>query len=79
MQNLHNGEPEMRSIDSAGKLIVLSASLALLTACAGTGPAPSSWCAGQRPIYVSPEDVLSEATAQEIEAYNLLGRARCGW
>lgn len=62
------------------KTIVLLVSLALLTGCETAGPATDQgFCAVGRPIYVSRQDVLTEGTADQIEAHNNTGARVCGW
>ena len=53
----------------------------LLMSCAGTGPALNrdSVCAGQAPIFVGENDIISEATAKWILAHNLNGVANGCW
>lgn len=56
--------------------------IALLSACASTGPAiktVDTGCSWTRAIRVSKGDILSDGTAAQIEAHNETGRKRCGW
>lgn len=76
--------PAKRSADrrrfAVKKTIVLLASLALLTGCATAGPVTDQgFCAVARAIYVSVQDVLTEGTADQIEAHNNTGARLCGW
>lgn len=50
----------------------------LLPSCAGTG-AGADACGPWRPILVSEEDALGQATARAILAHNRTGRRLCGW
>jgi hypothetical protein len=45
-------------------------------ALAATAP---DFCATAKPIYVSKDDVITDMTAQQILAHNVLGRKLCGW
>ena len=49
----------------------------LLTGCASGGAADP--CAPWAPIWVSPGDVLTPATAEQILAHNETGARICGW
>jgi hypothetical protein len=55
--------------------------LMLLTSCGGTGPAldRDSICAGQKPILVGEDDIISEATAKLILAGNRNGAENGCW
>jgi hypothetical protein len=48
----------------------------LLPSCAATGG--GSLC-DSAPIRIAQDDALSDATARQILAHNLRGRALCGW
>jgi hypothetical protein len=62
------------------KMIALLASLVLLTGCETAGPVTDrGFCSVGRPIYVSKQDVLTEGTADQIEAHNGTGARVCGW
>jgi len=50
----------------------------LLPSCAGIG-AGADACGPWRPILVSGEDALGQATARAILAHNHTGRRLCGW
>lgn len=66
----------------------------LLASCAATGPKTDTTvepevvtktrvvdtaCDWTEPIFVSKADVLSDATAKAILAYDKTGAAKCGW
>lgn len=54
----------------------------LLAACATTGPEikiVDTACRWTKPIYVSRGDILTDGTADQIEAHNETGAKRCGW
>lgn len=58
---------------------MLCAALAvLLSGCATAGPATDG-CAAWRSIYISRADALTDDTAEQILAHNLIGRRLCGW
>jgi hypothetical protein len=59
--------------------VTLLASLTLLTACAGGGPATDGFCAVSKPIMVSRSDVLTDGTARQILAHNDYGAKVCAW
>lgn len=40
---------------------------------------PPDYCALARPIYIGEEDTLSDETARQILAHNLLGERLCKW
>lgn len=52
--------------------------LSLLTSCAANGPGAGSGCGWVRPIYVSPNDKLSDDTAKQILAHDKAVKAVCG-
>ena len=60
---------------------MMLASLALLSACATSGRVtdPAHVCAGWKAVYVSQGDVLTEGTAQQIEAHNEFGAKQGCW
>lgn len=43
------------------------------------GPGRPDPCAAWRPIYVSPNDVLTDATARAILDHDRTGAKLCGW
>jgi len=49
-----------------------------MTGEASAGVAMPRWATAQ-PIYISKDDVFSDATAREILKHNLTGRKLCGW
>lgn len=54
----------------------------LLQSCATTGVAPKpliTGCQAFAPVYVSADDVLTDATARAILANNQAGMKLCGW
>jgi hypothetical protein len=51
----------------------------LLTSCAAIGRANNSYCQIAKPIYISQDDVLSDATAREVLEHNRTGKKICGW
>lgn len=54
--------------------------LPLLAGCATKGgPVQTDPCAAWRPIYVSPDDVLTDATARAILKHDRTGAKLCGW
>jgi hypothetical protein len=59
-------------------MMLLGASLLLLTGCATSGPAIDA-CGPWRAIYVGKADVLTEDTARSLLAHNRTGRELCGW
>ena len=54
-------------------LILLS-----LSGCGGSGP-DNSFCVVAEPIYLSPEDKLSDRTLRKVLAQNEKGASLCGW
>jgi hypothetical protein len=58
--------------------LALLASLTLLGGCAGIG-AGIDPCGPWRPILVSRDDALTDATARAVLAHNLTRRRLCGW
>lgn len=74
--------PSSRTRRPSGWLTLIL--LPLLGACATTAgsvrAAPEhDYCALAFPIYVSPDDVLTDATAKAIRDTDLTGAALCGW
>lgn len=63
------------------KTSALVVTLALLTSCAGTGPAIESVdsCAGWAPILISEGDILTEETARDILVHNRYGQREGCW
>lgn len=63
------------------KWIVVLGALALLSGCetAGRVLLTDQVCAGWAAILISPDDVLTEETAQQIEAHNEFGQAQGCW
>lgn len=59
----------------------MCAVLALLGACETSGPVTdqAQVCAGWKPILISRDDLLTEATAQQIEAHNEFGASIECW
>jgi predicted small lipoprotein YifL len=55
-------------------LILLS-----LSGCGNAGPVPDSFCVVAEPIYLSPEDKLSDRTLRKVLAQNEKGASLCGW
>lgn len=51
----------------------------LLTSCAKIGRANNSYCQIAKPIYIAPEDVLTDTTAREVLEHNRTGKKICGW
>jgi predicted small secreted protein len=71
----HGGQV-MRS----GLLLLLVATPLLLTACGTAGPAQGvDVCGPWRPIYLTPNDILSRGAAYDILAHNEIGAQLCGW
>lgn len=48
-----------------------------LASCGQTGA--DSFCSVARPVYISPEDKLTDATAREIYDHDTVGLKLCGW
>lgn len=56
--------------------------MAMLSNCsgsAGSAPIEDDFCAIANPVYISKNDVLTDATARKILGYNEYGHKKCGW
>jgi hypothetical protein len=51
----------------------------LLTSCENASPETDAFCVKAQPIYISREDVLTDATARQILGHNLIGLKDCKW
>lgn len=63
--------------------LIIAGALALALACSAcTAPQVrtiTDYCTPWRPIYISTQDVLTDATARAILAHDETGAKLCGW
>ena len=53
--------------------------MATLQSCSGTNSVNSTFCLIAHPIYISPDDKLTDPTARQILDHDDTGRKLCGW
>lgn len=58
---------------------LIALAMVSLTSCAGSGPAPNSFCDVAKPIYFDPADRMTRQTEKAIITHNEKGAKVCGW